>query len=179
MTTTTVDPSTLPYRHSVGLCLFNDKGLVLIAERRDRRGSWQMPQGGVMKGEPLHVTALRELKEEIGTDKAELIAQIPEKLRYEFPDWLQYRGGVFRGKYRGQEQDWFALRYLGQDSDIQLVNEHEKEDPEFVAWRWAALGEVPALIVDFKRPVYDRVVREFMSLAEAIQRGETLKTLRF
>lgn len=175
----TVDPSTLPYRHSVGLCLFDPRGLVLIAERRDRRGSWQMPQGGVMKGEPLHITALRELKEEIGTDNAEIIAHIPHKLRYEFPDWLQYRGGVFRGKYRGQEQDWFALRYLGADSDIKLTNEHEPEMPEFVAWRWAKLSEILGLIVDFKRPVYEQVVQKFSPLAEAIQRGETLSTLTF
>lgn len=176
---TVVDPTTLPYRHSVGLCLFNNEGLVLIAERRDRRGSWQMPQGGVMKGEALHVTALRELKEEIGTDNAELVAQIPDKLRYEFPDWLQYRGGVFRGKYRGQEQDWFALRYLGQDSDIDLSGEHEPELPEFIAWRWAKLDEILGLIVEFKRPVYERVVKEFTPLAEAIRRGETPKKLQF
>lgn len=174
-----IDPTTLPYRHSVGLCLFNTQGRVLIAERRDKRGSWQMPQGGVMKGEALHITALRELKEEIGTDRAELIAHIPEKLRYEFPDWLQYRGGVFRGKYRGQEQDWFALRYLGQDSDIQLVNEHEKELPEFVAWRWAELPEILGLIVDFKRPVYERVVAEFQPIAEAIRKGGILKPMTF
>ena len=174
-----VDPASLPYRHSVGLCLFNAEGRVLIAERRDRRGSWQMPQGGVMKGEALHVTALRELKEEIGTDKAEIIAQIPDKLRYEFPDWLQYRGGVFRGKYRGQEQDWFALMYQGEDSDIRLENEHEKELPEFVAWRWAKLEDILNLIVDFKRPVYDRVVRDFTPIAAALQRGEIPQALRF
>lgn len=177
--TTHPDPTTLPYRHSVGLCLFNAKGQVLIAERRDRRGSWQMPQGGVNKGEPLHVTALRELKEEIGTNNAELIAQIPDKLRYEFPDWLQFRGGVFRGKYRGQEQDWFALRYLGQDQDIDLSGEHEPELPEFVAWRWAELSEVVALIVEFKRPVYERVIEAFKPLAEAIKRGETPHPLSF
>jgi len=176
---TTIDPATLPYRHSVGLCLFNPQGQVLIAERRDRRGSWQMPQGGVQKGEPLHITALRELKEEIGTDNAEMIGQIPDKLRYEFPDWLQYRGGVFRGKYRGQEQDWFALRYLGTDADIDLSGEHEPELPEFVAWRWAELNEVTKLIVDFKRPVYDRVVQEFAPLADAIRRGEIPAVLRF
>jgi putative (di)nucleoside polyphosphate hydrolase len=176
---TTIDPTALPYRHSVGLCLFNTKGLVLIAERRDRRNSWQMPQGGVMKDEPLHITALRELKEEIGTDKAEIIAQIPDRLRYEFPDWLQYRGGVFRGKYRGQEQDWFALRYLGEDGDIKLTNEHEPELPEFVAWRWAKLSDIGSLIVDFKRPVYDHVVKEFAPLAEAIGRGEKPPALKF
>jgi putative (di)nucleoside polyphosphate hydrolase len=175
----TSDPTQLPYRHSVGLCLFNNQGLVLIAERRDRRGAWQMPQGGVMKGEPLHVTALRELKEEIGTDKAEIIAHIAEKLSYDFPDWLQYRGGVFRGKYRGQQQDWFALRYLGNDSDIDLSGEHEPELPEFVAWRWAALEETPGLVVDFKRPVYDRVVKDFASMANRIRKGEMPTPLRF
>lgn len=174
-----VDPASLPYRHSVGLCLLNPQGLVLIAERRDRRGSWQMPQGGVMKGEPLHTAALREMKEEIGTDKAELIAHISERLRYEFPDWMQYRGGVFRGKYRGQEQDWFALRFLGTDADIDLSGEHEPETPEFVAWRWASLGEVPKLIVDFKRPVYDRVARDFAPVAEVLRRGEIPAPLRF
>ncbi len=106
---------------------------MLVAERLDRRGAWQMPQGGVQKDEEPKVAALRELKEEIGTDNAEIIAQLPEKLRYEFPDWLQYKGGIFRGKYRGQEQDWFALRFLGQDSDIDLSGEHEPENPEFIA----------------------------------------------
>ncbi|MDX2028098.1 MAG: RNA pyrophosphohydrolase [Alphaproteobacteria bacterium] len=168
------DPSKLPYRRSVGMCLFNARGLVLVAERRDRPGAWQMPQGGIQKDEPLHITALRELKEEIGTDNAEIIAQMPEKLRYDFPDWLQFRGGVFRGKYRGQEQDWFALRFLGQDSDIDLSGEHEPENPEFISWRWADLAETPRLIVDFKRPVYDSMVKAFTPLAEAIRRGETL-----
>jgi putative (di)nucleoside polyphosphate hydrolase len=166
-----VDPAQLPYRRGVGLCLFNDKGLVLIAERRDRRGAWQMPQGGVQKEEALETAALRELKEEIGTDRAEIIARIPEKLRYEFPDYLQYRHGIFRGKYRGQEQDWFALRFLGQDSDIDLSGAHEPEDPEFIAWRWAPLSEVPKLIVDFKRSVYERVVKEFLPLAEKLARN--------
>ena len=168
----TNDPLKLPYRRGVGLCLFNREGKVLVAERRDRRGAWQMPQGGVNKDEAPHLTALRELKEEVGTDNAEIIARLPEKLRYEFPDWLQYRGGVFRGKYRGQEQDWFALRFLGQDSEINLTGEHEPEAPEFVAWKWVALSEAPGLIVDFKRPVYEQVVRGFAALADAIGRGE-------
>jgi putative (di)nucleoside polyphosphate hydrolase len=169
-----IDPTQLPYRHSVGLCLFNDQGLVLIAERRDRRGAWQMPQGGVQKGETLHIAALRELKEEIGTDNAGIIAQLPEKLRYEFPDWLQYKGGVFRGKYRGQEQDWFALRYRGTDADIKLTNEHEPENPEFIARRWAPLAETPQLIVDFKRPIYEKIAVAFAPLADAIRTGKPL-----
>jgi putative (di)nucleoside polyphosphate hydrolase len=143
-----------------------------MAERRDRANSWQMPQGGVQKGEDPAIAALRELKEEIGTDNAEIIARIPEKLRYEFPDWLQYRGGVFRGKYRGQEQDWFALRFLGEDSEIDLSGEHEPENPEFVSWKWMELAETPKLIVDFKRPVYEEMVKAFMPLAEEIKNKE-------
>jgi putative (di)nucleoside polyphosphate hydrolase len=171
---TATDHRQLPYRQGVGLCLFNREGLILVAERRDRPGAWQMPQGGVQKGEALHVTALRELKEEVGTDNAEIVAQIPEKLSYEFPDWLQHKGGVYRGKYRGQEQIWFALRFLGTDNDISLEGEHEPEQPEFVAWRWVPLAEAVNLIVDFKRPVYDRVVAAFTPTAEAIRRGEKL-----
>jgi len=170
----TVDPSKLPYRHGVGLCLFNREGLVLMAERRERRGAWQMPQGGVNKNENIAVAALRELKEEIGTDNAEIIARLPEKLRYEFPDWLQYRGGVFRGRYRGQEQDWFALRFVGQDSDIDLSSAHEPENPEFVAWKWMPLAETPKMIVEFKRPIYEKVAAGFAPLAEAIRDGKTL-----
>ena len=123
---TPIDFQKLPYRRGVGACLFNAQGLVLMAERRDRRGSWQMPQGGVQKEETADATVLREMKEEIGTDNARIVAKLPS-LRYEFPDWLQNRrlgkdgstgAVIFRGKYRGQEQEWFALRFLGQDGEI-------------------------------------------------------------
>ena len=171
-----IDIQKLPYRKGVGLCLFNAQGLVLMAERRDKRGSWQMPQGGVNKEEDTTVAALREMKEEIGTDNAEIIAKHPETLRYEFPDWLQSRridqGGVFRGKYRGQEQEWFALRFLGQDSEIDLSGEHEPEFPEFVSWKWVELAETPAMIVPFKRSVYDPMAAGFAAIAEAIKRGD-------
>ncbi|MDD5585917.1 MAG: RNA pyrophosphohydrolase [Alphaproteobacteria bacterium] len=173
----TIDVDNLPYRHGVGLCLFNRDGLVLCAERRDRAGAWQMPQGGVQKNEDLRAAALRELKEEVGTDNAAIVGVIGEKLRYEFPDYLQYRRGVFRGKYRGQEQTWFALLFQGQDADISLTGEFEPERPEFTAWRWAALEETPSLIVDFKRPVYERVVAAFSPLAAVIRRGEPLPPL--
>lgn len=164
----------LPYRNSVGICLFNAHGLVLIAERRDKSQAWQMPQGGIQKGEDPTLAVFREMKEEIGTDRAEIVARAPEKLRYEFPDYLQYRNGVFHGKYRGQEQIWFALRFLGQDGDIDLSGADEPERPEFVNWRWIELAATPSLIVDFKRPVYDGVVRAFTPLAEALARGEKL-----
>ena len=173
------DSSKLPYRRGVGLCLFNAQGLVLVAERRDKPGAWQMPQGGVQKDEPLHIAALRELKEEIGTDKAEIIAHLPEKQHYDFPDWLRHNaakisGGLYHGKYRGQEQDWFALRYLGSDKDIDLSGEHEPETPEFVAWKWVPLMDAPKLIVEFKRPAYENMTKGFAPLAETIKAGKPL-----
>ncbi len=171
------DPATLTYRNGVGMCLFNRQGLVLCAERRDTPGAWQMPQGGVQKGESDPDAAMRELKEELGTDAAEIIARVPEKLRYEFPDFLQYRNGVFRGKYRGQEQAWFAMRFLGQDSDISLSNPHEPERPEFIAWKWVPLAETPDLIVEFKRKVYERLVEEFTPVVTRMLAAETNKDL--
>lgn len=161
--------SGLPYRNGVGICLINPQGLVFCAERRDCHGAWQMPQGGIRKGEDPALAVFREMKEEVGNDKGEIIARHPELLRYEFPDYLQYKQGVFRGKYRGQEQIWFAVRYLGQDADINLTSEYEHELPEFIRWRWADLRELPSLIVDFKRPVYEEVVKAFLPLTIEIQ----------
>lgn len=170
----TVDPAKLPYRQGVGLCLFNTRGLVLVAERRDRRGAWQMPQGGVHKDEMPHTAALRELKEEIGTNNAMILGRLPDKLRYEFPDWLQYKGGVFRGKYRGQEQTWFALLFKGTDHDIDLSGADEPEEPEFVDWKWVTLSETPRLVVDFKKEVYQHMAAGFKSYGEAVVRGDPL-----
>ncbi|MCL2474226.1 MAG: RNA pyrophosphohydrolase [Alphaproteobacteria bacterium] len=172
----TTDLQKLPYRKGVGLCLFNKSGQVFIAERRDMQGAWQMPQGGVQKDEDPAAAALRELKEEIGTDNAKIIGRIEEPLRYEFPDWLQKRRIVhgnnndliFKGKYRGQEQIWFALLFLGEDTDIDLSGKFETEKPEFVRWKWASIEEALGLIVSFKRTVYERIVRDFAPLAEKI-----------
>jgi putative (di)nucleoside polyphosphate hydrolase len=173
------DHTQLPYRQGVGLCLFNREGLVLVAERRDRPGAWQMPQGGIQKEEALDKAALRELKEEIGTDQAEIIGSIAEKLRYEFPDWASHKGDrPYRGKYRGQEQTWLALKFLGSDEDISLAGEHEPETPEFVDWKWLPLAETANLIVDFKRPVYEKVIEIFGPLGEAIRQGKPLPKWR-
>jgi len=162
----------LPYRNSVGLCLFNRKGLVFCAERRDSPGAWQMPQGGIQKGEDPARAVFREMKEEIGTDSASIIGRHPDRLRYDFPDYLQYNHGIFSGKYRGQEQIWFALLYRGEEGEIDLSGQYEAEEPEFTDWRWIALETAPSLIVDFKRPVYESVALAFSPLAQALARGE-------
>ncbi|MBV8061429.1 MAG: RNA pyrophosphohydrolase [Alphaproteobacteria bacterium] len=172
----TVDPQTLPYRACVGLCIFNDRGEVFIAERTDKSGAWQMPQGGINKHEEPRLAALRELKEEIGTAAAEILAEAPEKLRYDFPNYLQYRHGLFRGKYRGQEQTWFALRFTGSEDDICLSG-HDGAEAEFSNWRWATLQEAVDLIVEFKRPVYARMAEIFEPIAAALAKGKKPPTL--
>ncbi len=168
------DPQTLPYRQSVGLCLLNKTGKVLVAERRDQPGAWQMPQGGIQKGEEPHHAVKREMKEEIGTNNAIIIARVEEPLRYDFPDAMNHKGGIFRGKYRGQQQHWFALLFQGQDDEIDLSGEHEPESPEFTAWRWEELETTPQLIVPFKRPVYEQVVMSFMPIVQRLRQGERL-----
>lgn len=171
------DLASLPYRIGVGLCVFNKKGLVLCAERRDTKGAWQMPQGGVQKGEEPQLSALRELREEIGTDHVRLIGKVPEVLQYEFPDYVHFNGGVFNGKYRGQKQTWFAALFLGEDSEIDLSGEEDPEPAEFVAWEWLPLEEVIERIVDFKRPMYERIMEVFTPLSEALSAGKEVPSL--
>ncbi len=157
-----------PYRKSVGLCVLNPRGLVLMAERSDRAGAWQMPQGGLNIGEEPEVAVLREMKEELGTNAATIIGRVPEPLRYEFPDFIVAERAPFGGKYRGQEQTWFAVLFNGPDSDIRLINEHEPEHAEFTAWRWVPLAEVPDLTAPFRRPIYARVTAFFAPLASSL-----------
>ncbi|MBS7809940.1 RNA pyrophosphohydrolase [Roseococcus pinisoli] len=156
----------LPYRPNVGAVLFNAEGLILVARRADMpnaegaAGGWQLPQGGVDPGEDLRAAVLRELEEEIGTAKAEIIAEHPEWLNYDLPAELQ--GKALGGKYRGQTQKWFALRFTGTDADIRLdLDPH----PEFDAWRWARLSELPAMAVAFKREIYVRLAADFAAFA--------------
>jgi len=152
----------LPYRACVGMLLLNPAGKVFVGRRIDtaKEGDniWQMPQGGIDKGETPEQAVLREMAEEIGTDKAEIVAESRHWLRYDLPPQLV--GKVWKGRYRGQEQRWFALRFLGQDSDIDLATAH----PEFDAWRWVELEDVPALVIPFKRDTYRAVVEEFRML---------------
>ena len=145
-----------PYRRGVGIMLLNDRNRVLVAQRIDFPGNaWQMPQGGIDPGERPLAAALRELKEEIGTDKAVPIAEAKRWLSYELPSELS--GRLWRGRFRGQRQKWFLMRFTGHDRDIDLATEH----PEFSAWKWAAPAELPRLIVPFKRQLYLDLLEEF------------------
>lgn len=149
-----------PYREGVGIALFNRDGQVFVGRRNDTaEAAWQMPQGGIDDGETPAEAAMRELGEEVGTTKAEIIGQSRGWLEYDLPADLADK--VWRGRYRGQRQMWFALRFLGRDADIDL----EAHDAEFADWRWVPLGLTPSLIVPFKRPLYEMVVAEFESLA--------------
>ncbi len=148
------------YRPCVGLYLFDRRGLVFVGERADTPGAWQMPQGGIDRGEAPAAAARRELAEEVGVTSAEIVAEAAGWLDYDLPPRLASR--LWGGRYRGQRQKWFALRFLGHDDDVVL---DATPHPEFVAWRWVAAADLPRLTVEFKRAVYERVVAEFRSLA--------------
>ena len=157
---------TKPYRPNVGAVLFNRDGLVLVARRADLpnaeapAGGWQLPQGGIDEGEDPRQAVLRELAEEIGTDRAEVIGEHDAWLTYDLPPELV--GIALKGRFRGQRQRWFALRFTGEDSDIRLdLDPH----PEFDAWRWAKLAELPALAVPFKRSIYEVLADSFSRFA--------------
>lgn len=156
-----VDTPPLPYRLNVGAVLFSPEGLVFVGKRKGFPDAWQLPQGGVDDGENIRLAVLRELKEEIGTDKAEILTEHPEWLLYDLPPHLI--GVAWKGKYRGQRQKWFALRFTGEDADIQLdADDH----PEFEEWRWVKLADLPDLAVTFKRDIYERLAQDFAPYAQ-------------
>lgn len=155
-------PSLLPYRPNVGAVLFDRAGRVFVARRADqphgsdRSGAWQLPQGGIDGGEEPAKAVLRELREEIGTDRAEIIGEHSDWLTYDLPPELV--GTALGGRYRGQRQRWFALRFTGSDADIRLdLDPH----PEFDAWRWVALAQLPKLAAWFRRPIYETLAKSF------------------
>ena len=144
------------YRRGVGVMLFNREGKIFVAKRRDTPGeAWQMPQGGIDRGEEPREAALRELDEEIGTANAEIVAEARNWLLYDLPNELI--GQVWGGRYRGQAQKWFAARFLGCDAEIDI---EKHAHPEFSEWKWAPLEELPKLIVGFKRDLYTAIVAE-------------------
>lgn len=161
------------YRSGVGAVLFNDQGQVFVAQRIDNPGpAWQMPQGGIDKGEDPEVAILRELEEETGTDKADIIAETEDWLYYDIP--AEIAGKLWKGKYKGQRQMWYALRFTGKDHDIDL-DAHTY--PEFSSWKWVELDSVPSLIVPFKRDLYHQIVEAFRPVAEGIKKdAEEIKS---
>ena len=149
------------------MILFNHAGKVLVAERNDREDSaWQLPQGGIDEGESIEIAALRELEEEIGTAAAEIITIAEKTVCY---DWPSTNGSDRRMKWQGQRMSLVALRFTGQDSDINLNTAH----PEFRSWRWVALEVIPELIVPFKKPVYDYAVQEFTKIRDELRSENT------
>ena len=156
---TAADPRGLPFRPGVGIMLLNPLNQVFVARRIDMPSeAWQMPQGGIDRGETPVMAVMRELAEEVGTDKAVILVESPIWRCYDLPAELV--GRLWGGRYRGQRQKWFALRFTGTDADINI----DTEEPEFMAWKWAALADLPGLIVPFKRKLYEELVAEFSPL---------------
>lgn len=167
------DIASMPYRPCVGIALFNAQGRVFVARRRPDKGpeyrdpvyEWQMPQGGIDSGEDPYNAALRELFEETNIRSTRLMAEAQDWFNYDLP--VDALGKALKGRYRGQTQKWFALRFIGEESEINVVapggGQHK---PEFVDWRWERLESLPGLIIPFKRGVYERVVEAFSGFAE-------------
>jgi putative (di)nucleoside polyphosphate hydrolase len=148
----------LPYRPAAGVMLLNAEGKVFVAQRLDSTlEAWQMPQGGLDEGEDAEAGALRELEEETGIAPrhVEIIARSPAELYYDLPDDLV--GKMWKGKWRGQRQTWFLCRFTGTDADVNIQTAH----PEFRAWKWAEPAELPAMIVPFKKKLYEDVLAAF------------------
>lgn len=157
MSTTNNLTNNLPYRLGVGAMILNNNNNVFVAKRIDTPGdAWQMPQGGIDKDEDPDVAVFREIEEEIGTAKCEIIAKSNGWLTYDIPDDL--RSKLWGGKYRGQKQKWYVMRFIGQDSEIVLDAHHA---PEFSEWQWTEINNLPNLIVPFKRELYNKIVDEF------------------
>jgi putative (di)nucleoside polyphosphate hydrolase len=149
----------LPYRPCVGMMVLNASGKIFVGKRIDQSvEAWQMPQGGIDKDENPRGAALRELQEEIGTKNVAILREHSDWLTYDLPEHLI--GLKWNGRYRGQAQKWFAMRFLGSDSEINLKTHHE----EFSEWRWVGPSELLERIVAFKRPIYEKVLEAFRDL---------------
>ncbi|GGC45643.1 RNA pyrophosphohydrolase [Chelatococcus reniformis] len=163
------DPAHLPYRLSAGIMLLNADNLAFVGQRRADAGpehvddtySWQMPQGGIDEGEDPYMAALRELYEETNVRSVSLLAEAPDWYAYDLPQETLRKS--WKGRYRGQKQKWFALRFLGTEEEINVAAPAGHK-PEFSAWRWVPVASLPSLIIPFKRPVYEKVVDAFLPL---------------
>ncbi len=160
----------LPYRPCAGMMVLNRDGLVFVGRRSsgpehiDATHVWQMPQGGIDDDEGPYKAALRELREETNISSAEKLGEIAEWLAYDIPRDIV--GQAWGGKYRGQKQKWYALRFTGDESEIDIEHPTGGHEPEFIAWRWVEMAELPDLVVPFKRATYERVVEEFKKFVE-------------
>ena len=144
--------SSLPLRSGVGIVVLNKENKVFVAKRIDNpKDFWQMPQGGVDSGEDFLKAAYRELEEETSIKNVELIKELDGTITYELPDRLL--GLIWKGKYRGQKQKWFLMRFIGLDNEINIKTKH----PEFLEWKWVDLDKITDLVVDFKLHVYKEV----------------------
>ncbi|MEG6507976.1 RNA pyrophosphohydrolase [Methyloligella sp. 2.7D] len=167
-----VSADQLPYRPCVGVMLLNSQGRVFVGRRSDRLDQtegegnwWQMPQGGIDKGEDPEKAAKRELYEETGITSVEMLGHTSDWVTYDLPAHLV--GVAWKGRYRGQKQMWFAARFEGDESEVDLSPLGHTQ--EFDAWKWVRLSDLPSLIVPFKRDVYEKVVAEFTPLVEAVK----------
>jgi putative (di)nucleoside polyphosphate hydrolase len=165
------DPATLPYRPCVGIMILNGEGLVWVGHRKkepdsetgDRPQLWQMPQGGIDKGEEPIEAARREVFEETGIESITLLAETPDWIRYDLPE--DRIGITWGGKYRGQTQKWFAFRFHGDEREIRIDPPPGGHSAEFNRWSWKPMQDLPGLIVPFKRKVYEQVVAAFAHLS--------------
>ncbi len=145
----------LPLRIGVGAIVLNHKNKVLVGKRKDNPiDKWQMPQGGVNKNETFIIAMKRELEEETSIKNIEILKEFDEWFEYELPKNLL--GIIWKGKFRGQKQKWFVVRFTGKDSEINLKTKH----PEFIEWKWVEMDDLPKIIVDFKRNVYEKLLIE-------------------
>ena len=145
----------LPLRSGVGIVLLNKENKIFVAKRIDNpKNFWQMPQGGVDKNEDLYAAALRELKEETSIVSVELIKEIENKFSYILPDHLI--GIIWKGKFKGQKQKWFVMRFIGDELEINIKTKH----PEFLDWKWVDLEDLTKIAVNFKLEVYKQVKSE-------------------
>lgn len=166
-----IDPESLPYRPCVGIMVLNRQGLVWAGRRIAAADSefggstqlWQMPQGGIDKGEDPLPAARRELYEETGIRSVSLLAEAPNWINYDLPQ--EVLGIALKGRYRGQTQKWFAFRFEGDDAEIAIQPPPGGHEPEFEAWEWKPMADLPELIVPFKRKVYEEVIAAFGHLA--------------